>query len=68
MVQRMITLGGTSSHGSRSNVYIVKGVICMLWCILGIGTAILIVCIMCAVISSDKREDAFQKITKEKKK
>ena len=40
----------------------------MIWCILGIGAAILIVYIMCAVISSDKREDAFQKTTKEKKK
>lgn len=40
----------------------------MIWCILGIGAAILIVYIMCAVISCDKREDAFQKTTKEKKK
>ena len=68
MVQRISTLGGTSSRGSQSNVYTVKGVICMIWCILVIGAVILTVYIMCALNSCSKREDAFQKINKEKKK
>ena len=40
----------------------------MLWCILVIGAGILTVYIMCAVNSCSRREDAFQKTNKEKKK